>query len=340
MERQVPTPFDTGKAHTTTTPGVASIGQPGTLGSFDIVTACRRKDLATLQKARPLLQQFIPHRRLIVFTARPNHPLFRLKLGSSVVILDEDEIVPQMTLESLRRKVKLPGFPAGAGWYFQQFLKLAYPRLEPQAKRYLIWDADTLPLRPMQPFTETGEACLVPATDDCAEPPDGISADEKTRQLLRRATRPHAPYFDNYEHLLGESAERNQSFISQHMPIQVECLNHLLSAIEDRWPGKDGWAWKIIQNLRGKDANLFSEYEFYAQYALRHFPALHKIRELRWRRGGVLLAGQKAQSQLKHWSREFDFVALEAWASPWRRALVKAYLRLPEMIRRMFRMGV
>lgn len=334
------TPIEGGPSYSVTPCGRGAGAPTQGAGSFDIVTACRRKDLGTLQKAHPLLQKFIPHRRLIVFTARPNLSLFRAKLGSFVEILDEDKVVPGMTLEKLRREGQLPGFPAGAGWYFQQFLKLSYPLLEPQAKRYLIWDADTLPLRPIQPFSESGEAHLVGVTEDCAQPLGDVSADEKTRELLRRATRPHASYFDNYEHLLGEAADPNQSFISQHMAIQVECLKQLLSVIENRWPGRDGWAWKIVRNLRGRDANLFSEYEFYAHYALRHFPAQHKIQTLSWRRGGRLLPGAKGQNQLREWSKQFDFVALEAWISPWRRMLVRAYLGLPESVRRWFRQGV
>ena len=312
----------------------------GNPGAFDIVTACRKKDLFTLQIAYPRLQKYVPHRRLIIFTAPSNHKAFLNKLGSEVVILDEDQVVPHMTLGQLRSAGNLPGFPEGAGWYFQQFLKFSYPHLEPRAERYLIWDADTIPLRPFQPFGEDGKAFLTPALPECADPPPGMAADARTRQLLQQATRPHLAYFENYELLLGEKPEDSQSFISQHMPIRVSCLKGMLSAIDARHPGNDGWAWKIIRNLRGANRNLFSEYEFYAQYALRHFPEQHVIRPLAWRRGGTLPRGGNLPNLLQAWAQDLDFIAIESWASPWRRMLVSLYLALPGSIRALLRKGI
>jgi hypothetical protein len=315
-------------------------GGAGKSPDFDIVTACRKKDLATLSLALPLLKKNIPHRKLWVFTARANHKLFRDKLGSEVVICDEDEAIPGMTLDQLRREVDLPGFPDGAGWYFQQFLKYSYPLLEPQADRFLIWDADTLPLRPIQPFGALGEACLTPAHPACGNPLAGQPTDRRTRLLLDQATRVHGPYFDNYEHLLGETPDRSHSFIAQHMPIQVACLTAMLRKIDSKWPGNDGWAWKIVRNLRGESPNLFSEYEFYAQYALKHFPRQHRVRPLDWRRGGKILNGINKEEQIQAWAQKFDFVALEAWASPWRRRLVSLYLAMPLVLRNWVRSGI
>lgn len=307
---------------------------------FDIVTACRKKDLSTLSLALPLLRKNIPHRRLWVFTARANRKLFRDKLGAEVVILDEDEAVPGMTLDKLRRKGNLPGLPDGAGWYFQQFLKYSYPSLEPDAERYLIWDADTLPLRPIRPFGDLGESCLSPAYPECAKPIAGQPVDERTHQLLEQATRVHEPYFKNYEHLIGETANRSCSFIAQHMPIQTACLKAMLRKVDLKWPGDDGWAWKIVRNLKGESPNLFSEYEFYAQYALKHFPRQHLVRPLVWRRGGILKQGSDKEKQILAWAEEFDFVALEAWASPWRRRLVNLYLAMPLAFRNYIRSGL
>lgn len=307
--------------------------------AFDIVTACRKKDLPTLAVAYPKLQRYLPHRRLIIFTAKHNLKSFQNKLGSEVVILDEDQAVPNMTLNKLRFQGNLPGFPEGAGWYFQQFLKFSYPHMEPRASRYLIWDADTIPLRSFQPFGDRGTAFLTPASPECAEPPPGIAMDAHTRQLLMQATRPHLPYFENYRLLLGESPDRTQSFISQHMPIQVPCLRAMLDTIDGRHPGNDGWAWKVIRNLKGDARNLFSEYEFYAQYALRHFADQHAVRSLAWRRGGAIPRGRKLQPLLEVWAKDFDFIAMESWASPWRRIAVECYLSLPQTLRRMIRSG-
>jgi succinate dehydrogenase flavin-adding protein (antitoxin of CptAB toxin-antitoxin module) len=302
-----------------------------TQNSFDIVLACRKKDLGVLRLVIPRLRKFIPHQRCVVFTSILNLNLFRRSLGKEVVLVDEDTVIPGMRLQDLRAKVSLPGFPAGAGWYFQQFLKLSYPRLYPRAERYLIWDADTVPLRPIDVFGSKGESLLTVATMEAASPPSGVNLDLETLEMLKKATCPHEEYFSNFEHLLGQKTPSFTSFISQHMPIQVETLNQMTQKIENRFPGPESWCWKVIQNLHGPGANLFSEYEFYAHYALQHAPTRHRVRYLAWSRGGRLRgSASQREKQLENWSKALDFVAVEAWASPLRRKIFNLFHRLPE----------
>lgn len=301
--------------------------------SFDIVTACRRKDLDTLRLALPRLREFLPHRKTFIFTAKENFTCFFKKLGSEVELVDEDAIFPDMTLVDLRQRGGLCGFPRGAGWYFQQFLKFSYPSLQPEQERYLIWDADTVPLRPFQVFGKNGRALLTPATIDAARPPPGVELDLATTIKMERATCAHAPYFENYRHLVGQNATAKGSFIAQQMPIHVPTLKKLLGRIEERFPGTGSWPWKVIQHLQGQDGNLFSEYEFYAQFALQEAPELHEIRPLLWSRAGRLRRWRSSEEQLAQWAKDLDYVALERWAYPWRRMLMRVFELVPESLR-------
>jgi hypothetical protein len=302
--------------------------------AFDIVMACRRKDLGVLRLTIPRLRQFIPHQRCVIFTASQNLRLFSSVLGPTVKLIDEDTVIPSMTLQSLRTRGALPGFPEGAGWYFQQFLKYSYPYLFPDAEKYLIWDADTIPLRPMSVFGAKGESLLTPAYAGAAEPPVGVYLDEQTLQILKKATLPHEEYFRNYEVLLKEPCLNKKSFISQHMPIQTDVLKALLQRIDFNFSGKEHWAWKIIKNLRGSSGNLFSEYEFYAQFALRHAPDRHAVRSLQWSRGGRFEGPTfLRQQQLDEWAVRLDFAAVEAWSSPWRRRMLQIFHLLPGWFR-------
>lgn len=300
---------------------------------FDIVTACRKKDLRTLELAVPRLRRFLPHGKLVVFTARENIPLFQKKLGPGIEYRDEDKVFPDMGLEDLKRKGNLPGFPRGAGWYFQQFLKLAYPMVCPETERYLIWDADTVPLRSFAAFDSTGRALLTPATMDSALPPPGVFLDTSTIKKMEQATRPHRPYFENYRHLFGEEPCQMDSFIAQQMPIHVPTLRKMIARIKERFSGPESWPWKVINNLQGHHGNLFSEYEFYAHFALQHAAERHAVRTLVWSRAGRLSRGVSPEGQLQLWSESLDYVALESWASPWRRLLVQIFSLLPESIR-------
>lgn len=307
--------------------------------AFDIVTACRSKDFKTLCLALPRLQKFLPHRRLVVFTAGENIRRFSKSLSHRTEYIDEDTVFPDLKLKTLKRELRLPGFPEGAGWYFQQFLKLSYPRIRPDAERYLIWDADTVPLRPFSVFGPSGKVLLTPATMEACKPPYGVYLDMKTVLKIERATCPHLPYFENYQHLLGEKPFLDRSFIAQQMPIHVPTLQSLVRIIEHRFPGQESWPWKILKNLRGKSGNLFSEYETYAQFAQRHAPELHEVRPLLWSRAGRFAKWHSPTTQLARWAGELDYVALECWASPLRRSLVKIFHYLPEGIRWRLRRG-
>jgi hypothetical protein len=301
---------------------------------LDIVTACRLKDLGTLRLALPRLRLFLPHKRLVVFTAKTNTRLFMQKLGSGIECINEDEVFSDMKLKDLQSKITLPGFPQGAGWYFQQFLKLSYPKIRPEVDRYLIWDADTVPLRAFDVFGTDGKALVTPATMAAAQPPRGVPMDSSTAQRMQEATRPHPSYFENFNYLLGETIKPSRSFIAQHMPIHVPTLRALIEKVETRFVGSESWPWKVIKNLKGNNSNLFSEYEFYAHFALLHSPAFHKIRPLSWSRAGHLSCWRSSEAQFREWGAHLDYVALERWSSPLRRGLVRGFNLLPHGIRK------
>ncbi len=174
---------------------------------LEIVTACRAADFPILRLAHAALQRFVPFKKLHVMTARANFSKLQDILGNDVELHDEDAIIPGMTLAQLR-ELSLPGFPKGAGWYFQQLLKYAFCFQEEADDYYLIWDADTVPLRPLEFFDADG------------------------RMLLTKAEEEHAPYFENYRRLLGEEPNREFSFISQHMLVQKSILREMLARIE------------------------------------------------------------------------------------------------------------
>jgi len=255
---------------------------------LDVVTACRSADFRILQLGLEGLRRFVPFRKLYVITAPRNIPRFRRGFGEGVEILNEDEMIPGMTLQALRT-LFLPGFPHGAGWYFQQLLKFAFGFRETETDYYLIWDADTVPLRPLQFFDSSG------------------------RMLFTTANEMHEPYFDNYRRLLGEGANREFSFIAQHIIVQKSILRELLQRIERNCSGPDGWAWTIMRNLQGSSTNLFSEYETLGHYVKNHYPTRAVYRHLSWlREGGLKTFGRPTSRTLNELAETYDFVAFES----------------------------
>ncbi len=269
---------------------------PGSLRnrSLDVVTACRAADLRILRLTLDGLQRFVPFKQLHVITAASNFPRCRRTLGGDVQLLDEDALIPGMTLGKLRR-LPLPGFPQGAGWYFQQLLKFTFAFREPGDDYYLIWDADTIPLRTLEFF------------------------DANDRMLLTTAQEEHLPYFDTYRRLLRQEPRRECSFISQHMLVQKSVLREMLAAIESNFAGPEQWAWKMMGNLEGGSTNLFSEYEMLGHYLKNNYPERVTYRQLPWLRDGSRVTrGMPSSADLVQLGEQYAFAAFESGQMPLR----------------------
>lgn len=262
---------------------------------LDIVTACRAADVNVLKVTLAGLIRHVPFRQLHVFTAARNFPALRQALGNDVALIDEDQAIPGMTLDKLRQ-LSLPGFPKGAGWYFQQLLKYCFCFSTVEDDHFLIWDADTVPLRDLRFFDDSGRMLLAVSDED------------------------HSPYFETYRQLLGEEPRREHSFISQHIIVQKSILREMLAQIEARFPGPESWAWKIMRNLKGNDTNLFSEYEMYGNYAKNHYPERVATRRLPWLRNGSLALNRLPTARdLERLSNDYAFAAFESSQMPLRR---------------------
>jgi hypothetical protein len=230
----------------------------------------------------------VPFKKLHVLAARQNFPAFARALGPDVALLDEDTFVPGLTLAQMRTLAE-PGFPQGAGWYFQQFLKFGFAFQETGDDHYLIWDADTVPLRPLEFFDDEG------------------------RMLFTTATEHHRPYFETYQNLLRHNPRREFSFISQHIIVRKSILREMLQTIEQNFPGPENWAWKIMRHLAGDGTNRFSEYETLGHYVKNIHPATAVFRQLPWlREGSKLVSTHPSPADLARLAKDYAFVSFEA----------------------------
>ena len=253
----------------------------------DVVAPCLRRDLPKLALAYQNLRRFAAIKQLHVITARRDFAQFKNTLGKDVVLIDENEMIPGVTFAALK-VIPLARFSQGPGWYFQQLLKFQFAFHKPEDDHYLIWDADTVPLRPLEFFDTQG------------------------RMLLTKAAEFHPPYFQTYENLLGRPAQREFSFIAQHMLVQKSVLRELLSEIEAHCPGDENWAWKIMRNLGGEGSNRFSEYETYWHYLKEKYPERAVFRDLPWLRRGASECGRyPSAAALEKIGRDYYFASFE-----------------------------
>lgn len=203
-------------------------------------------------------------------------------------------MIPDMTLAALRQLPVEP-FPKGAGWYYQQLIKYAFSFHQPEVPNYLIWDADTIPLRSLSFFSSDGKTLLA-------------DSDES-----------HLPYRNSYQRLfLEESPSGLKSFIAQHMMMKKFIVQEMLTTIDANFAGNESWAWKLMRSLPSKGLNLFSEYETYGWYSSLHYPDQISRINRRWLRDGISHLGYPPTSaKLARLSASFDYTSFEANRTSW-----------------------
>jgi hypothetical protein len=216
-------------------------------------------------------------------------------------ILADEDILPSPTKKEIEARLGALGWRAG--WYLQQFIKLGYSRIV-EADRYVIWDADTVLIRPM-PFFVRGVAQIGAAKEY------------------------HAPYFRTYEKIVGSKPVLPHSSISQYMPIHCKVARDLLDHIEER-SGKP-WVEAILSCLPCEQMSEFSEYETYANYASCYFKHTLNVRMMKWFRYGSEvfdLAGGGNNETIESYFNGYTYVAFERHASSFFRNHALALLRI------------
>jgi hypothetical protein len=279
--------------------------------SFEIFLAARFRDFPVLLAATRQCVALWRPERIVVAVPFQDQKAVQAGLGPSVEVIDENTLLKGFDHEAFRKR-PIPYFPGSFGWYLQQFLKIEYCRQS--ASRYcLVWDADTVPLRGFQFLDATG------------------------RIYLTKAKEFHEPYFHTFGELFAVSAPSTQSFISQHMFVECSAMRSMCSMIEERHK-VDHWtdALGTILESHPDRANLFSEYETYANYMLLHEAEKVVTRNLSWERGESNRTWAVPSHQLDAARRRgLDFVAYESKDATWSRALLKSLEKAPWAIKRL-----
>lgn len=260
--------------------------------SYDIVIPVSLRNMQTLPVTVSFINKNIVYKNIIIIGNKSLKNECKNLEGS--VFIDEDLLVPGLSFE----KVKILLFERDkyavkrTGWYFQQFLKMAYANIckDPY---YLIWDADSIPVRKIRMFNEEGIPYF-----DCKE-------------------EYHKSYFTVMRKIFGGSLgkQREQSFISEHMIIKTSYMNELIAEIEanDKLEGLNFYE-KIIRTILIVDLSEsgFSEYETYGNYVLVHFPGSYQFRHLDSLRPADKYLGTCPDEDMLEWAGEsYSIVTIE-----------------------------
>lgn len=202
---------------------------------------------------------------------------------ANVNVIHEEDILPKIRHDKMHA-IKLMGFPGRYFWYYQQFLKMLYSQCT-TSDEYLIWDADTVPLRKLN-FNNGNVVYFTKGLESL-----------------------HKDYHSNFSHLTGLESCIDFSLIAQHMLINSHLMRNLIELIENR--AEKSFQDAVLDNMFGSSLSLFSEYETYGNYHISSNMKYEIISRNWFRFGTALLGFSPSFNELEKLGKYYDYVALE-----------------------------
>ena len=211
------------------------------------------------------------------------------RFGEQVIAVDEDSLSEHLTQNQVAAYIDSRiGKSYRSGWYFQQFIKLQFSYLDGISSNYLVWDADAIPLRPIQ------------------------FIDSSNQVFLAKSNEYHLPYFKVIKRLIGIDKQVSHSFITEHM---VFTKKHVQDMIAEILGSADMVWWKVVlDKVESEDMKLsgFSEYELYGNYVTNKVPGHFLFRPLSTLRKGKAYLGENPNRfLLRFLSLAYDYVSIE-----------------------------
>jgi hypothetical protein len=254
----------------------------------EIISVCTVKDIDVWTVASKHIVQFIQAERYTVIVPDDELALFssvtfapyQVKPESHFIGNAKDRIIKKLDKNNQHR----------VGWYLQQFVKIAAVLQNDASSTVLIWDADTVPLKPLE-FTDAQGRLI-------------YYQDEEYRRS----------YFDFIELALGLKRTQAFSFIAQSFTTKVSWVRELFDTLENstQMPWIDG----ILFHLNPAEPAGFSEFETLGTWVWHHHRDEIVITDRPWYRNGLSLVGNPmdlSQATWKGLAKSYDFISFEVW---------------------------
>ncbi|MBF0162168.1 MAG: hypothetical protein HQL88_07760, partial [Magnetococcales bacterium] len=256
-----------------------------------VVSLCCARDSRVWQRSSPWIVRHIVAASYEVLVPDQEVEAFRAITPSPFVVVGESHYLQERGMAWVM--ARLPPGHGRPGWYLQQFLKIAAACSAAAEEVVLIWDADTIPLKPLS-FVQA----------------DG-------RLIYYKSDEHHPPYFKTIRNLLGLEKKVDFSFIAQCFAIR----SGWAQAFCDEVARRSGLHWMegIIKSLDFEDFFCFSEYESLGTFLTHHHPAELHFSDSPWQRFGSSRVGpleSLSEERLQSLADRYDYITFEWWDQP------------------------
>jgi hypothetical protein len=254
----------------------------------EVISVCSAKDIDVWTVASKHVVEFIeaerytvivPDRELELFSSVTSAP-YQVKPESQFVGIAKDKIIQKLNINNQDR----------VGWYLQQFVKIAAVLENDPASTVLIWDADTVPLKPLEFINSEGKLIYYHGEE------------------YRKS------YFDFIELALGLKRTQTFSFIAQSLTTKVSWAKELFASLESST--KMPWVDAILFHLNPAEPAGFAEFETFGTWIWHHHRDEIIITTRPWYRNGQSLVGNPMNLSKSAWkglAKSYDFISFEVW---------------------------
>lgn len=259
-----------------------------------VVSTCRASDLRVWRRTSSMLPRMVSARRYLVVVPDDEVGIFQEISPPQFEVRPETAYVGDLG-GYIADHLRGFGQEHRVGWYLQQFAKLHAVALESvEELPSLIWDADTVPVRPLH-----------------------LQQHDPHRLVYFTGTEDHQPYFSLIERILGLQRLGDFSFIAQCFPIWAEWLAEFQGEVEVR-QGKP-WDRAIVDQIDATEPSGFSEYETLGTWILKRHPTGVSFTDVPWLRFGASRYGSVSwlsDKDLLGIGSKFAHVTFEAHERP------------------------
>lgn len=231
-----------------------------------------------------------------LITSKNNFEYFKDIHDERLKVYNEDSLINGLTLASVENYLfRIAGLTNRAGWYFQQFLKMAFSFIS-DSNEYIICDADTLILNEIN-FTNS----------------------EDKNIFYYNKFLEHKPYIELFNNLFDHQYKtiNNYSFIVEKMLIDCVMMKELISEIEDKKSDTNKPFWEIIIDNISIDHikhSGFSEFFTYSNFYYNKMPEKFIKKKARHFRLGRRYFGIEPSHKQLNWAKKsFDSISFESW---------------------------
>lgn len=268
---------------------------------YDVIIPVAFKDYAFFKKTYTYLCDNLGAEHIFILT---NGELSRflpsvVRNNPKFVIIDENRLLDGLTYKRIHSIIKSQGREhTNTGWFFQQFLKMGFAFSEYcRNEYYMSWDADTIPVRKISFFDDSG------------------------RPYFTMKSEYHKPYFDTMEKLIGLGKTNPSSYIAEHMMFNRDVMRELTAKMETAVElDGDTWYEKVMSAIPPEtvSTNSFSEFETYGTFCAKYHPGMYVERSMNGFRLGGLIQGRFVSGRILREFAGYDYsvVSFEIYHRP------------------------